>query len=390
MEVFVIIGGIWFFFYIIGAVRESNRKAEIERLVAQMEEERSQNIFTSKIFEDRIETKDIDWDILHFQVKGIVDCPHDNTPVKYIVQLMDITEDRLFIFSTFEDFQHKDSRVFQFESEQEVLPYESTIFKNWVTAARIPVMSLEFPRSGNRKLEAKIFVVNANTDIILTEDIKIFTFNNIEKGYLERNEDREYLEEMIVKSAMLVSASDGDMDEEEAKVVKTWIKHRILDYREDLQDDVKNRLNNYVKDVYHEINNDEINIYDVLEGIDNIATEGEKFELFQVCLDVAQADGEADKAELKIAHDIAKYMHLDEKQFRSMIEKTLPLTMHTGESSDEALLGIDSSMTTKEIKKKLREQYQKWNARVASPDAKIREQAEKMIHLIAEVRKKHV
>ena len=46
-------------------------------------------------------------------------------------------------------------------------------------------------------------------------------------------------------------------------------------------------------------------------------------------------------------------------------------------------------ITLNNQKRILREQYQKWNARVASSDSATREQAEKMIHLIAEARKKY-
>ncbi len=72
-----------------------------------------------------------------------------------------------------------------------------------------------------------------------------------------------------------------------------------------------------------------------------------------------------------------------------MIEKTLPVTMHTSPANEENLLGINPDMAEKEIKRILREQYQKWNARVASTDPKIRAQAEEMIQLIAEAKKKY-
>ncbi len=63
--------------------------------------------------------------------------------------------------------------------------------------------------------------------------------------------------------------------------------------------------------------------------------------------------------------------------------------MHTSPANEENLLGITPDMAEKEIKRILREQYQKWNARVASTDPKIRAQAEEMIHLIAEAKKKY-
>ena len=356
---------------------------------SKIDKEREENVFSSKVSEDVISGDEFNWNVFHIKMKGIVDCPSDNTPVKYVVQLMDVTNDKKYIFSNHEDFQYPDSVVFRYESEEEVLPYVGTIFKNWSTVLKLPIIFLEFPRSGKLIIESKVFIVNKNTDYILAEHTSTFSYLNDEKGYVDRKNDRKYLEEMIIKSAMLVSASDGDMDLEEANVVKLWIKKRLYYYSEESEEEEKSRLNGYVKEAYQEIESDDIDIYEVLEGIENIATEGEKFELFQMCLDVAQADGEADESELTIVHEIANLLKLDQNQFRKMIEKTLPITIHSTQVSDEALLGLTENMTDKEAKKHLREQYKKWNARVASSDSDIREQAEKMIHLIAETRKKY-
>ena len=72
-----------------------------------------------------------------------------------------------------------------------------------------------------------------------------------------------------------------------------------------------------------------------------------------------------------------------------MIEKTLPVTIHTACGNDENILGIHPDMTAKEAKKVLRQEYQKWNARVASSNPEIRQQAKEMIDLIAKTREKY-
>lgn len=346
--------------------------------------------FKMKVFDDRIEGDDFNWDTFKIDIKGIIEGRSDNFDMKFVVQMFDTTNGEYPILSTFEDFQETNSRAFFFESKVETLPYKETVLNDWFNVVSIPKFFLEFPKKGKRKIKIKVFVIDANTRNILAKDTMETTYMAEEKGYLDRAKDIEYFEEMAIKTAMIVSASDGNMDDDEANVVKDWIKRRLSYFNEDRQIEEKSRLNGYIREIYTDIESDDVDIYEVLEGIENIASEGEKFELFQLCLDVAQADGEADEAELKIIHDIAEYIDLDRKQFRSMIEKTLPVTMHTAEANDETLLGIDSSMTDKEVKKHLREQYKKWNSRVASNDAEVRKQAEKMIHLIAEARKKYV
>ena len=389
MEFFLLIGGIWFLSAVYNGYKQRDAEQKYETYIKEVAEERRQNVFQATVIEDKIEGEEYDWDVFNIQAKGIIEGPHDNFQVKFVVRAFDVTDEELPIFATFEDFQAEDSRVLFYESEIDELPYQDTIFNSWWTVIRIPKLFLEYPRRGNRKVEFRIFVIDAVTRDPYAYDTKTITYYNEESGYLDNADNVEYFEEMLIKSAMLVSASDGDMDANEAGVVKSWIQKRLSGYNDHAVDDAKKRLNSYVKDVYQEIKTDSIDIYEVLEGIENIASEGEKFELFQICLDVAEADGEADDAELAIIHDIADYIKLDKKQFRSMIEKTLPVTMHVSQADDETLLGIDSSMSNKEVKKHLREQYQKWNARVASNNSATREQAEKMIHLIAEARKKY-
>ena len=390
MEFFLLIGGIWFFYAIYQGYKNNKAKEQYAQIMHEIAKEKRLNQFQANIIEDTIQGEEYDWDVFNIRVKGIIEGPHDNFDVKFQIRAYDITNgDETPVFSTFEDFQAQNSRTFFYESEVDEMPYQDTIFKDWWTVTKIPKLFLEYPRSGSRKIEFKVIAFNPISRNIYVEDSVTVTYNNTDKGYLDKEDNTEYYEEMVIKTAMLVSASDGDMDVNEANIIKQWIKKRLSYYGEAYQAAEKDRLNSYIKDVYQEIEAESIDIYEVLEGIENIASEGEKFELFQICLDVAEADGEADEAELKIIHDIAGYIDLDKKQFRSMIEKTLPITIHVSQANDETLLGIDSSMSSKEARKHLREQYQKWNARVASSDAATREQAEKMIHLIAEARKKY-
>lgn len=389
MEILLFIGAIWFISYLYQQYKQNQAKEAMERIIAAVAEERRQNPFTAKIESKTINGEEFDWEVFQVNVKGIIDGPNDNFKVKYIINLTDVTDGEWSIYSMLEEFQHENSRLFWYESDDITLPYESTVLSDWIVAANIPKMFLEFPRSGSRKIKFDVFVVDSYTDKILVKDTQTVTYYNSQKGYQDKAEHTEYFEEMVVKTAMLISASDGHIDAAEADIVKSWIKRRIAVYNDDFKESEKTRLNGYVKEASREIEMNTLDYRDILEGIDNIASEGEKFELFEVCLDVAKADGEADPAELKLANDIASYMGLDKNKFRSMIEKTLPVTMHTRRGNDESILGIQADMSCKEVKKLLRQEYQKWNARIASSDPEIRNQAKEMIDLIAKTREKY-
>lgn len=83
-------------------------------------------------------------------------------------------------------------------------------------------------------------------------------------------------------------------------------------------------------------------------------------------------------------------MNLDKAKIQSMIEKELPITMHSEDSSNnEQLIGITSDMSKSDILKHLRQEYTKWNSRITNSDPKVQEQAKKMIEIISELRTKY-
>ena len=50
------------------------------------------------------------------------------------------------------------------------------------------------------------------------------------------------------------------------------------------------------------------------------------------------------------------------------------------------LFGLSSDMDEQSFRKRLNEEYRKWNARVTHPDEQIRRQADQILTLIAEIR----
>jgi len=195
-------------------------------------------------------------------------------------------------------------------------------------------------------------------------------------------------EEMVVKSAMLVSACDYNLHPDEAYVIKTWIIDRVDTYPTSIQNEVKDRLNAYITEVYIALSNNEVDMQIILDGVEIVSNLKDRLELFQVCLDVASADGKVQEVELILIHKIIEYLKLDASVARSLIEKELPISNHV-DLNENLVLGISSTMLDEEIQELLRVQYRKWNARVTSTSSDIRDQAEQMIHIIANVKKLH-
>lgn len=176
-------------------------------------------------------------------MKGIVNGPHDNFDLRFVAKLTDITDGKeLPVLCLLDEFNKGNSEAFWYESKVEQFPYESTILRNWVTVINVPKIFLTCPRSGNRKIKVDVYAVRGNTEYILEQSSNEFYFESNNTGYEETSENRDYFEEMTIKTAMLVSASDGSMDASEANVVKEWVQKRINSFSEEYREEEKKDL----------------------------------------------------------------------------------------------------------------------------------------------------
>lgn len=330
-----------------------------------------------------------DLDCFEVKIRGAIKAPSANQTVQFIARMYDETDgNKELILSTIEEFQSDDSIEFSFQ-KSEKLPYADNLISDWLTIFKMPLVFLEFPKKGRRDISIAFYITNKQDNILEEAEHKISFVNN-ENGYLDALENRKKFEEVIIKTALLVSDSDNEMDDSEASVIKYWVKTRLTGYNESIRDENKQRLNGYIKDGFSQIKNDEIDIHSILDEIHDIASDGEKYELYELCLKVASADGKAEQEELDLLDDITDYLDLDRVKLQSMLEKELPINIYTNSVDDEeSLIGITSDMDNKQIKKHLVKEYSKWNARVAHKDEKIRKQAKEMTQIIVNLRQKY-
>ncbi len=341
----------------------------------------------SEVSEVKEDTCDLDY--FEVKIKGAIKTSSANQTVQFVAKMHDETNgEKEPVLSTIEEFQSDYSVVFSFQ-KSEKLPYADTLISDWVTIFKMPLVFLEFPKKGRRDISITFYITNQQGNILEQAEHKI-SFVNKENGYLDALENRKKFEEVIIKTALLVSNSDGEMDTSEADIIKHWVKTRLTGYNESVRDENKQRLNGYIKDGFSQVKNDEIDTHDVLDEIHDIASDGEKYELYELCLKVASADGKAEQEELDLLNDITDYLNLDRVKLQSMLEKELPINIYTNKVDDEeSLIGITPDMDNKQIKKHLVKEYSKWNARVAHKDETIRKQAEEMIQIIVNLRQKY-
>ncbi len=318
------------------------------------------------------------------EMRGSIIAPHDGYTAKTELFVADITTgEKEPIISAIDVLQAKDSIALGFSTAQEI-PYMMSVINDWITLVKIPIDTLTFPRSGTRKIEFFVYVGGTSASSKTT-----ISHTSSEPGYFDARDNRKKFEEKAVELAFSVSASDGDVDRAEAAVIKRWIQKRVAMAAESETERVKDRLNRTITDAYGTFNEGRAHdVRNICENLKKVSTTAERYEALELCLQVAKADGIAEREELEMLEELAGFLDLDKDKFRAMKDKHLTVSMMN--NSDvldvDQLLGIRSEMSLSEKKKHLREEFKKWNQLSEHKDLEKREQAKEMLTLIGQKR----
>ena len=320
-------------------------------------------------------------------INGIINVPYDGYNTEINVFMFDVTDGKKdLILCSLDSMQYKDSTMFYYSRAMK-MPYKGTVV-DMMEFIRVPSVFLQFPKSGRRDIKISVEVIGQGR--VLESATNTLSHYVVEKGYLEKSENQKKLEETAIKMGLLVGSIDGSLDAVEGKIIKEWVSKRLYRFSDSNQEKEKQRLNEYVRIGHREALSGSLSIHSLLMDIDDYADEMEKYEIYELCLKVARADETATSEELELLKDIAQLLKLNPQKIQAMTEKELPVMMHEASAlTDEVKIGITSSMSSQEKKKHIMTEYRKWNRRVSNKDPQIREQAEEMIKIIAELRKKY-
>lgn len=331
---------------------------------------------------DHLESLNID--VFVVEMRGAITAPHDNYSASTVLTVRDVTGGEEHpVFTALESQQLGGTPVLGLKMTQNI-PYRSSVINDWVVVRKIPIDLLTFPRKGARKIKFTIVVggTSASSSIIMTHECAT-------SGYLEINETRQKFESLTLQLAFAVSTSDGRPDEREIGVIKAWGKKRVQLAPEAQQEQAKARLNKAIRDVVQMFNDGILpDISSISRSLKEAATVAERYEALELCLHVAKADGVAEQRELDLLGRLARLLDIDQTRFREMKDKHLPVTiMNISKGSDiDQLLGITEGLPVEEVKKHLRKEFQKWNQISTHSSAEKREQAKRMLELIARKR----
>ena len=120
------------------------------------------------------------------------------------------------------------NKSFHFEKIEEIRPY-GILVEHWHTLISVSSKYLKFSNKGLRKIEFKLIVSEPDSRRTITTISNIFEYHNYAKGYNDISPEEDF-EEAVVKTAMIVSAIDGELTDSEASIIKAWIYNRIDEF----------------------------------------------------------------------------------------------------------------------------------------------------------------
>lgn len=337
------------------------------------------------------------------KVKGLFGNPNENKTKVFLTihDNTDLGDDEfgLPILSAHPSFSEPGSRVFTISAVYDTSP--DTYFPDWFSFIYIPKELLLTPKKGRRRLKFNFTACDTATNVThgAHDDLGTIHYNasdfyNLttkEIGYMEELANKSKVEDLTIKLAMCMAATDGHLDQKELNVIKNWAKSLTLELDEDKADEKKKHFSSFIKKTYTEAKNKKVSISKLISEFNDKASKGQKYLAIELMLNVASSDDKLAAEEEKFINKIAKTTGIDLKTFKEMKNKIVAKvgSLDLSEKPSEESFGISDDMDDKEKCKILRKEYTKWNSQTTQKDPKRKKRAKEMVKIIAGLRKQY-
>ena len=337
------------------------------------------------------------------KVKGLFGNPNENKTKVFLTihDNTDLGDDEfgLPILSAHPSFSEPGSRVFTISTVYDTSP--DTYFPDWFSFIYIPKELLLPPKKGRRRLKFNFTACDTATNVthgahddLGTVHYNASDFYNLttkEIGYMEEIANKSKVEDLTIKLAMCMAATDGHLDQKELNVIKNWAKSLTLELDEDKAEEKKKHFSSFIKKTYTEAKNKKVSISKLVSEFNDKASKGQKYLAIELMLNVASSDDKLAAEEEKFINKIAKTTGIDLKTFKEMKNKIVAKvgSLDLSEKPSEESFGISDDMDDKEKCKILRKEYTKWNSQTTQKDPKRKKRAKEMVKIIAGLRKQY-
>ena len=345
-------------------------------------------VFTVEICGSIRAPSEMDYTTLRASIEDVTDGPHKAMPVN----------------ARASDCQMQDSPAFCYNMDLGKLPDRVTTLYDWTMVAHLNLNWLMFPRKGTRLLKFTVSILSQKTGKALCSAQHTFFYENPTLGYIDLPENAQRTRNLAVALALAVGAAGDKLCGCELELIKSWAKSNIGPSRSvpgsahlpespksaQASDKARRKLDKaFEQAVRFFRDGNQLDTYKICKEIVEIAPLADRYDMLDLCLNVAKANGSVAAEELAVLKNLANWLEVGPDRFRAMMEKTLPVSMHQVKDA-EVILGVTSDMSEKETLKRLNREYCKWNSRVTNSDPKVQAQADEMLKLIAEARAEYI
>lgn len=321
------------------------------------------------------------------EICGTIQAPDDNHEVCLQVSLSDVTDTAvppLPVLSRPKQGPLQASSLFVHQTAMGKLCRQTTILGDWTVVAQLSPEWFVLPRQGSRRLQSDVAILSQGTGQRLASTRCVTSFENVEIGYLDIEDNIQRAKTLAVGLAFSVAAADNDLPDSEVIVIEGWVRTNFG--AGEASAAAKGELDRAMqKTAAFFRKGGRLNLEHICGEIVEIAPMVGRIEIMDLCLRVAGAKGQVTRAEMLLLKQLAACLVIDRTRLRTMVEKILPIHMHTSQDA-EMILGVTEEMSQDQARQQLNHEYAKWSSRVISSDPAIRKQADQMLNVIANAR----
>ncbi|MFC1739113.1 TerB family tellurite resistance protein [Planctomycetota bacterium] len=330
-------------------------------------------------------------DVFNVGIKGTIHSPAEEQDAIVQIVIDDVTKDidsSKPVHAKTKQWRKENSDVFRYQAKLGRLPNQETILSDWTSIAKIHSDWLLFPRRANLKLRFGVSILSEENRQQLACAVCGFAYDNVAFGYIDLDENKQRTKTLAVALAFIVSAVDKKLYKCEIELIKSWAKKSfdLANASGKARRKLEKALDKTV--AFFQAGN-RLDTFQICKELVEITPASRRYDVLELCLNVARANGVASPEEVALLKNIANWLEVDKDLFRSMMQKILPCTMHKVKDA-HSVLGLDDDMSEEKTHRLLNKEYGKWNARVTNMDPEIRRQADDMLSIIAKARTRHL
>jgi hypothetical protein len=317
------------------------------------------------------------------QMTGRILTPQDNCEITIQIEIQDITAGRsapLHVLSADGHYRAAQTAVFYFRTSSEIVPHKNAILAGWADVERIPCHVLRFAYRGRRKLLFRVSVLSAATGQTLVSGHQVIEHVSCYDGYQELWGRRLDVLCSCVELAVIV-ARFGTPSDTLTDRLTGWFEQRASIFM--AEGDAQKKVESILTRSY------ELTPQTSCQPILAFGENADRLGAIELAIQVAAMTNQVSKAAFAVLSQIAAILEIQEDRFLALAQKIL-LSAGCCIEDPFQLLGISESMDDAAFRKRLNEEYRKWNARVTHPDDDIRRQADRMLILISELRSRRL